>query len=124
VTVEASIGPIEEIETKSSTAEDHPKLLSPPTMTGLPKLTTTATTTPRKRRITSVLDAILKYTKMPTHVSTEAPKDKIGDLREVVVASASPIHVEVGPSGTKPIELAEESSGKANITYTRSILSR
>jgi hypothetical protein len=76
VTSEASVGPVEEMETKSSTTEEHPKLLSPPTMTGLPKLTTAATTTPRKRRMTSVLDAVLKSTKMPTIVSIEAPEDK------------------------------------------------
>jgi hypothetical protein len=48
VTVEASVDPIEETKTKSSTTEEHPNLQSPPTMTGLPKLTTAATTTPRK----------------------------------------------------------------------------
>jgi hypothetical protein len=109
VTVEASVDPVEETETKSSTIEEHPKLLSPPTMTGLPKLTTIATTTPRKRRMASVLDAVLKSTKMPTPISTEAPEDKTKDLREVAAASASPIHVEVGPSGTKPVELGKES---------------
>jgi hypothetical protein len=65
-TVEASIGPTEE----------HPKLLSPPTTTELPRLTTAATTTmtPKKRRMTSVLDAVLKSTDIPTPASTEAPK--------------------------------------------------
>jgi hypothetical protein len=57
----------------------------------------------------SVLDAVLKSTKMPNLVSTEAPKDKTKDLREVAVARASPIHVEAGPSRTKPVELAKES---------------
>jgi hypothetical protein len=60
----------------------------------------------------SVLDAVLKSTKMPTPVSTEAPVDKIEDLREVTTISASPIHIEVGPSGTKPVELAKESLSK------------
>jgi hypothetical protein len=68
--------------------------------------------TPRKRRMASVLDAVLKSTKMPTPVSTEAPVDKIEDLREVTTISASPIHIEVGPSGTKPVELAKESLSK------------
>jgi hypothetical protein len=108
-TVKASVGLVEETGTKGSKAEEHLKLLSPPTTMGLPKLTTITTTTPRKRRMASVLDAVLKSTKMPTPVSTEAPEDKSEYLREVTVASASPIHVEAGPSGTKPVELAKES---------------
>jgi hypothetical protein len=78
-------------------------------MTGLPKLTTATTMTPRKRRMASVLDAILKSTKMTMPASTEAPEDKTEDLREVATASASPIHVDVGPLGTKQVELAKES---------------
>jgi hypothetical protein len=92
VTVEASVGPAKESETKSSQAEEHLKLLSLPTTTGLPKLTTAATMTPKKRRMASVLDAVLKSTKIPTPASTEAPKDKAEDLREVSTASASPTH--------------------------------
>jgi hypothetical protein len=109
VAVEASVDPVVETEAKSSKAEEHPKLLSPPTMTGLSKLTTATTMTPRKRRMTSVLDAILKSTKMLTPVTTEASDDKIENVREVVAASASPIHVEAGPLGAKPVELAKES---------------
>jgi hypothetical protein len=109
VAVEASVDPVVETEAKSSKAEEHPKLLSPPTTTGLPKLTTATTLTPRKRRMTSVLDATLKSTKMLTPFTTEASDDNIEDVREVVAASASPIHVEAGPSGAKPVELAKES---------------
>jgi hypothetical protein len=107
--VEASVGPVEEPETKSSMAKEHPKLLSPPTVTRLPKLLTPATTTPRKMRMASVLDAILKSTKMPTPATTEASDNKIEDVREVVAASASPIRIEAGPLGAKPEELAKES---------------
>jgi hypothetical protein len=65
VTVEASAGPVEESEIKSSKAEEHSKLLSPPTTTGLPKLSTTVTMTPKKRRMASVLDVVLKSTNIP-----------------------------------------------------------
>jgi hypothetical protein len=65
VTVEASAGPVEEFEIKSSKAEEHSKLLSPPTTTGLPKLSTTVTMTPKKRRMASVLDVVLKSTNIP-----------------------------------------------------------
>jgi hypothetical protein len=69
VTVEVSIGP----------AKEHPKLLSPPTVTELLKLTSAATTiiTPKKRRMASVLDAILKSTKMPTPTTAEASDTKL-----------------------------------------------
>jgi hypothetical protein len=100
-TIEASIGQ----------AEEHPKLLSPPTVTELPKLTFAATITmpPKKRRMASVLDAVLKSTKMPTPASVEASDDKIKDVREVAAASASSIHIEEGPLGATPAELVKES---------------
>jgi hypothetical protein len=109
VTVEASVGSVEETRTKISEAKEHPKLLSPPTTTGLPKLTTATTMTPRKWRMPSVLDVVLKSTKMPTPVSTEALEDKFEDLREVAAASASHIHVEAGHLGSKPVKLVKES---------------
>jgi hypothetical protein len=107
--VKASVGPVEEPETKSSMAEEHPKLLSPPTVTELSKLLTAATTTPRKRRMASVLDVVLKSTKMPTPTITGTSDDKIEYVRDVAAPSASPIRVEAGPSGAKPVELSKES---------------
>ena len=78
------------MEAKSSKTEEHLKLLSPPTTTGLPNLTTAATMTPRKgRRMASVSDVVLKSSKVPTPVSTEASEDNIEKL-VVTVASASP----------------------------------
>jgi hypothetical protein len=76
----------------------------------LPKLTSAATTiiTPKKRRMGSVLDAILKSTKMPTPVTTEASDDKIEDVREVAAASASSIHIKARPLGATPTELVKE----------------
>jgi hypothetical protein len=74
----------------------------------LPKLTTAATMTPKKRRMASVLDAILKSTKIPTPASTEAPKDKAEDVREVSTASASPTHTEAQTLGAKPTKLVKE----------------
>jgi hypothetical protein len=99
VTVEASIGLVEE----------YPKLLNPPTVTELLKLTSSATTiiTPKKRRMTRILDAILKST-----AYAEASDEKIEDVREVVAASASSIHVEAGPSGAALVELVKESLPK------------
>jgi hypothetical protein len=77
----------------------------------LPKLTYTATTTitPKKRRMASVLDAILKSTKTSTPASAEASDEKTEDVREVAAASASSIHIEAGPLGATPAELVKES---------------
>jgi hypothetical protein len=104
VTIEASVGLVEE-----SKEEKHSILLSPLTTTGLPKLTTAATMNPKKRRMTNVLDVVLKSTKISTPTSTEAPEDKAEDLREVPTASASLTHIEAETLGAKPAELAKES---------------
>ena len=68
--VEDNVDPKEETESKSSTTEAHPNLLSPPTTTGLPKLTTAATKTPKKRKMASVLEAVLGSTRIPNPTST------------------------------------------------------
>jgi hypothetical protein len=101
-TVEASIGSVEE----------HPKLLSPPTATELSKLTTVVNTTTarKKRRMASVLDAVLKSTNIPTPASTETPKDNVEESRKVPIASASPSHAEAETLGAKPTELEKEKS--------------
>jgi hypothetical protein len=104
---EASADLVEESKTKK-TAE-QPKLMSPPIVIELSKLSTTATMNLRKRRMTSVLDAVLESMKMLTPASTEASGEKIEDAREVVTTSACSTHVEVEPSGAAPVKLVEES---------------
>jgi hypothetical protein len=72
------------------------------------KLTTDAIITHRKgRRMASVLDVVLKSTKVPTLVSTKASEDNIEKL-VVATASASPTYAEAGPSRSKPVEQAKE----------------
>jgi hypothetical protein len=65
--------------------------------------------TPKKRRMASVLDDVLKSTKMPNPATTEASDEKIEDVREVAATSASSIHVEAGPLGAMLVELVKES---------------
>jgi hypothetical protein len=109
VTVEATVAPVEETDGKSSKTEEHPKLQSPPTTTGLPKLATAATITPRKgRRMASVLDVVLKSSKVPTPASTKTSENKIEELGGAIAESASPACAEAGPSRIKPAEQAEE----------------
>jgi hypothetical protein len=57
--IEAIADPTKESE--SENAAEQPKVL----VTSLPKLSATATATSRKRRMASVLDAVLEYVKMP-----------------------------------------------------------
>jgi hypothetical protein len=58
--------------------EKMPEILSPPTEAKLPKVQKTPATTPKRRRMTNVLDAVLETTKAlspgPTKKNTEAAK--------------------------------------------------
>jgi hypothetical protein len=69
--IEAIADPTRELELEK--VAEQPKML----VTALPKLSGTTTTTPRKRRMASVLDAILESVKMPPPTSTEASGGKL-----------------------------------------------
>jgi hypothetical protein len=73
----------------------------------LPKLPAT-TGTPRKRRMASVLEAVLEYVKTPPPSSTEASRSKTEDVPEMIIASTS-AHAEAGPSEAVPENHMEES---------------
>jgi hypothetical protein len=101
--IEASADPVK--EPGSEKATEQPKVL----VTTLPKLLTTATTTPRKRRMASVLDAVLESVKMPTLASTEASGGKTEDAREVVTIRFSFVHAEARPLEVALVKLVGES---------------
>jgi hypothetical protein len=67
MSIESNANPVKESESKK-TAE-QPKVLIPQGVTGLPKLSTSTIVIPRKR-MTSILDAILEFMKPPTPIST------------------------------------------------------
>jgi hypothetical protein len=73
----------------------------------LPKLPAT-TGTPRKRRMASVLEAILESVKTLPPSSDEASGSKTKDVPEMITASTS-AHAEAGPSEAIPENLTEES---------------
>jgi hypothetical protein len=56
----------------------------------------------------SVLDAVMKPSKVATPAPTRVFEDKIEELGEAVAASASPTRTKAGPSKTKPIEQVKE----------------
>jgi hypothetical protein len=107
--VEAATAQLEK-ELESSRAEGQPKLQSPAAMTGLSMAITTSAATPRKgRRMASVLDNVLKPSKVSAPASSKVFEDKIEELGEAVAASTSPACAEAGPSKTKPMEQVKES---------------
>jgi hypothetical protein len=100
---------LEKSEPESSRAEEQSKLQSPIAMTGLSNVVTASAATPRKRRrMSSVLDAILKPSKVDT-ASTKVSEDKIEELGEASTASASPACADAGPSKMKLVEQVKES---------------
>jgi hypothetical protein len=98
----ASANLVKELESEKAA---EPKVL----VTALPKLTATATATPRKRRMASVLEVVLESVKMPPPASAEASGGKIGDAREVATTSISFVHAEAGPSEAVLEKLVGES---------------
>jgi hypothetical protein len=107
MSIEANIDPIKEPESEKTV--EQPKVLSPPAVTGLSKPSTTTTATPRKRRMASVLNAVLESMKAPTPASAEASGKKSEDAREAITASMATILAEARPSKAAPIRLVEES---------------
>jgi hypothetical protein len=72
VPIEAKTGPAEEPKLKK--AAEQPKALSPPCETELPKASRILAATLRKRRIASVLDAVMESVKASTPASDEILK--------------------------------------------------
>jgi hypothetical protein len=90
----------------------------------LPKLTNATTMTPRKgRRMANVLDAVLKSSKVPTPVCTEASEDNVEKI-VVTTASASPTCTEARPLGFKPAEQEKEDLLEKPTSHTPEALSR
>jgi hypothetical protein len=85
---------------------EQPKMI----VTSLPKLPAT-TGTPRKRRMASVLEAVLESVKTPPPSSAEASGSKDEDVPEMITASTS-ARAEAEPSEAVPKNLAEESLPK------------
>jgi hypothetical protein len=110
MSIEASRGPVKEPE--SEKAGEQPKVLSPPAVIGPSKPSNTTTVTLRKRRMTSVLDAILESMKAPVPASTEATGEKTEAAREAITASMANVLAEAEPSKDVSIELVEESVPK------------
>ena len=108
MTIEASTDPAK--EPKLEKAADQLKMLSPPATIGLPKPSSVSAATARKRRMASVLDAILESIKTSAPASAEAPTEQIKDAREAAAASVVVAPAKAGPLEIAPIALMEESA--------------
>jgi hypothetical protein len=101
---------LEKSEPESSKSEQQSKLQSPTVMPGLTRTAIVPAATPRKgRRMASVLDAVLRPSKMATPAPTRVSEDKVEELEEIVAASAAPDCTKAGPSETRPMEQIIES---------------
>jgi hypothetical protein len=103
VPIEATADPARNPELEK--VAEQPKLL----VIVLSKLSAITTRTPKKRRMASVLDAVLESVKMPPPTSAETSDGKIEDAKEMVTVSTSAAHAEEEPSETVPEKLMEES---------------
>jgi hypothetical protein len=74
----------------------QPKILSPSQETELLNMSKNPAVTP-KRRMTSVLDAIMESTKILTHASAEVPNIGEKNAKETVESSMTQVGTEVGP---------------------------
>jgi hypothetical protein len=119
VPVEARTEPTE--EPKLEKATEQLKALSPPCIMELPKASRIPTTTPRKKRMTSMLDAVMESVKTSTPASAEAPStegeilkksDKAGMAQTISEAGPS-VFAKVRPLENAPLNLEKEgASGK------------
>jgi hypothetical protein len=82
---------------------DQPKMK----VTILPKLSTT-TGTPRKRRMASILEAVLESVNTPPSSSAKASRSKTEEVPKIITASTS-AHAEASPLEVVPENLVEES---------------
>jgi hypothetical protein len=114
VSIEAKTKPVE--EPKLEKAAEQLKTLSPPCTTELPKPSRIPATTPRKRRMASVLDIVMESVKTSTPASAEAPstegeiskKSDEASLAQTISEVVPSASVEARPSKIAPLILEKE----------------
>jgi hypothetical protein len=108
-------------EPKVEKTAEQLKAPSPPYATKLPKPSNIPAATPRKRRMASVLDAVMESVKTSTPASTEAPRteakvskksDKAGMAQTISEAGPSEVSAEARPSESVPIILEKEGASE------------
>jgi hypothetical protein len=108
------------VEAEAKPAKES-KLKSPPCTTALAKPSSIPAATPRKRRMASVLDAVMEYVKTSTPASAEAPStggkvskksDEAGMARTFSEIGPSEVPAEARPSESTPMILEKEDASE------------
>jgi hypothetical protein len=115
VPVEARINVTE--ESKVEKTAEQLKALSPPYATELSKLSNIPAATPRKKRMASVLNAIMESMKTSTPASVEEAKvskksDETGMAQTISEVGPSEVPAEARPSKSAPIILEKEGASE------------
>jgi hypothetical protein len=124
VPVEAKSSPTEEPKLKE--AAEQPKALSPPRETELSKASKIPAATPKKRRMASMLDAVMESVKASTPASAEVLSTEGEILMESVEAGTSQavskpgpsFSAEAKPSKTAPLVLEKEGASEKSKSPT------
>jgi hypothetical protein len=90
-----------------------PKILSPPPERELPKMSKVPTITPKRRRMASVLDAVLESTRVPTPASVEVPSMSEKAAETVTTRAEAEVGASV-PTETGPVETVETEQGPSD----------
>jgi uncharacterized protein YqgQ len=101
---------LEKTKTESSRMKQQPKLQGSPMVQELSKIASAPAVTPKKgRSMASVLDAVLRPSKVATPAPTKISKDKAEELEKAIEESIAPDCAKAGPSECRPIEHVSES---------------
>jgi hypothetical protein len=98
-------------ESASKTAAEQPKTSSSLLEAELPKVQKIASITPKRRRMASVLDAVMESSKALTPASVEAPSMEDKNTKKYVEAVMIQVETKVGPSvptEAGPAEIVEK----------------
>jgi hypothetical protein len=96
---------------KPRRSAEQPKILSSSQETELPKMRKIPAATPKRRRMASVLDAVMESTKVPTLASAEVPNIGEKNTKEIAEAVMTKFEIEaepLAPTETGPTEVVEK----------------
>jgi hypothetical protein len=92
-----------------------PKILSPPAEPKLPKVSKAPVVTPKRRRMASVLDAVLESTRAPTPISAKETTEDATVRIETEVGSSVPTEAEPTRTGQR----TEQGSSDAGLALEK-----
>jgi hypothetical protein len=100
-------------EPKLKIAAEQVKALSPLQETEQSKVQKVVSVTPKRRRMVSVLDAVMESTKALTPTSAEAPSMEVNNTKKSTEVDRTQVEAEVGPSvpaEARPAKIVEKNT--------------